>query len=47
LRIADRFVYRNIGSAALLERDQRKRSYLHPVAGLDAVAIGAGLFLNP
>jgi len=27
-----------------LERDQTKRSYLHPVAGSDAAKVGAGLF---
>ncbi|MCL6545934.1 MAG: hypothetical protein K6T61_11960 [Bryobacteraceae bacterium] len=30
-----------------IERDQTKRSYLHPVAGSEAAKIGAGLFLNP
>ena len=27
-----------------IEMDQRKRNYLHPVAGSDAARIGAGLF---
>ena len=31
----------------VLEHDQTKRSYLHPVAGSDAAAIVAGLFLKP
>jgi hypothetical protein len=31
----------------VLEHDQTKRNYLHPVTGSDASAIGAGLFLNP
>ena len=30
-----------------LEHDQTKRNYLHPVAGSEAVKIGAGLFLKP
>jgi len=30
-----------------LERDQSKRSYLHPVAGSEAARIGAGLFTRP
>ena len=30
-----------------LERDQSKRSYLHPVAGSEAARIGAGLFTKP
>jgi hypothetical protein len=29
-----------------IEMDQRKRNYLHPVAGSDAAKIGAGLFLK-
>lgn len=29
-----------------IEMDQRKRNYLHPVAGSDAARIGAGLFLK-
>jgi len=31
----------------VLERDQTKRNYLHPVAGSQAARIGAGLFLKP
>ena len=31
----------------VLERDQTKRGYLHPVAGSDAVKVGAGLFMRP
>ncbi len=31
----------------LLELDQTKRNYLHPVAGSEAARIGAGLFLKP
>jgi hypothetical protein len=31
----------------VLERDQTKRNYLHPVAGSQAAKIGAGLFLKP
>jgi hypothetical protein len=31
----------------VIERDQTKRNYLHPVAGSDAAKIGAGLFLRP
>jgi len=31
----------------VIERDQTKRNYLHPVAGSDAAKIGAGLFLKP
>jgi hypothetical protein len=31
----------------VLERDQTKRSYLHPVEGSDAARIGAGLFTRP
>lgn len=30
-----------------LERDQTKRSYLHPVSGSEAAKIGAGLFTKP
>jgi hypothetical protein len=29
-----------------LERDQTKRTYLHPVAGSDAAKVGAGLFMT-
>ena len=29
-----------------IEMDQRKRNYLHPVAGTDAARIGAGLFIK-
>ncbi len=31
----------------VIERDQTKRSYLHPVAGSEAAKIGAGLFMGP
>jgi hypothetical protein len=31
----------------VLERDQTKRGYLHPVAGSDAAKVGAGLFMRP
>jgi hypothetical protein len=31
----------------VLEHDQTKRNYLHPIAGSDAAKIGAGLFLKP
>ncbi len=31
----------------ILERDETKRNYLHPVAGSEAAKIGAGLFLKP
>jgi len=31
----------------ILEQDQTKRNYLHPVAGSEAAKIGAGLFLRP
>jgi hypothetical protein len=31
----------------VLEHDQTKRNYLHPVAGSEAAKIGAGLFLKP
>jgi hypothetical protein len=31
----------------VLERDQTKRNYLHPVAGSDAAKVGAGLFMKP
>lgn len=31
----------------VLERDQAKHGYLHPVAGSEAARIGAGLFLRP
>jgi len=31
----------------VLERDQTKRNYLHPVEGSEAAQIGAGLFLKP
>jgi len=34
-------------SPIVLERDQTKRDYLHPVVGSDAAAIGAGLFTKP
>jgi hypothetical protein len=30
-----------------IEMDQRKRNYLHPVAGTDAAKVGAGLFAKP
>jgi hypothetical protein len=30
----------------VIERDQTKRSYLHPVAGSEAAKVGAGLFLK-
>jgi len=30
-----------------IEMDQRKRNYLHPVAGSDAAKVGAGLFAKP
>ncbi len=30
-----------------LERDESKRTYLHPVAGSEAARIGAGLFTKP
>jgi hypothetical protein len=30
-----------------IEMDQRKRNYLHPVAGSDAARVGAGLFAKP
>lgn len=30
-----------------IEMDQRKRGYLHPVAGSDAARVGAGLFAQP
>jgi hypothetical protein len=33
--------------SVVLERDQTKRNYLHPVAGSEAAEIGAGLFLKP
>jgi len=29
-----------------IEMDQRKRNYLHPVAGSDAARTGAGLFIK-
>lgn len=29
-----------------IEMDQRKRNYLHPVAGSDAAKVGAGLFVK-
>ena len=29
-----------------IEMDQRKRNYLHPVAGSDAAKVGAGLFMK-
>ena len=29
-----------------IEMDQRKRNYLHPVAGTDAARVGAGLFMK-
>jgi hypothetical protein len=31
----------------VIERDQTKRNYLHPVAGSEAAKVGAGLFLKP
>ena len=31
----------------LIERDQSKRNYLHPIAGSDAAKVGAGLFAKP
>ena len=31
----------------VLERDQAKRNYLHPVSGSGAAKVGAGLFMNP
>jgi len=31
----------------VIERDQTKRNYLHPVAGSEAAKAGAGLFLKP
>jgi hypothetical protein len=31
----------------VLEHDQTKRNYLHPIAGSDAAEIGAGLFMKP
>lgn len=31
----------------VLERDQTRRGYLHPVAGSDAAKVGAGLFMRP
>ena len=31
----------------VLERDQTKRNYLHPVAGSEAAKVGAGLFMKP
>ena len=31
----------------VLERDQAKRNYLHPVSGSEAAKVGAGLFMNP
>ncbi len=33
--------------SVVLERDQTKRNYLHPVAGSEAAKISAGLFLKP
>jgi hypothetical protein len=30
----------------MIEFDQTKRGYLHPVAGSEAAAIGAGLFVK-
>jgi hypothetical protein len=33
--------------AVAVEMDETKRNYLHPVAGLAAAKIGAGLFLKP
>jgi hypothetical protein len=33
--------------AVPIEMDQRKRNYLHPVAGSDAAKVGAGLFAKP
>jgi hypothetical protein len=34
-------------ASVVLERDQTKRNYLHPVAGSEAAKIGAGLFMKP
>ena len=31
----------------VIEMDQAKRNYLHPVAGSDAAKVGAGLFAKP
>ena len=31
----------------VMELDQAKRNYLHPVAGSDAAKVGAGLFAKP
>ena len=36
-----------IDQPVVMEHDQTKRNYLHPVAGSEAANIGAGLFLNP
>jgi hypothetical protein len=33
--------------SVVLERDQTKRNYLHPIAGSEAAKIGAGFFLKP
>ena len=30
----------------VMELDQAKRNYLHPVAGTDAARVGAGLFMK-
>jgi hypothetical protein len=30
-----------------VEHDQAQRNYLHPIAGSEAVKIGAGLFVKP
>jgi len=35
------------GTPVVIERDQTKRNYLHPVAGSEAAKVGAGLFLKP
>lgn len=33
--------------SVVLERDQTKRNYLHPVAGSETVRVDAGLFMKP
>lgn len=38
---------RTVEQPVMVERDQTKRSWLHPVEGSEAARIGAGLFLNP
>jgi len=35
------------GEPVVIERDQTRRNYLHPVAGSEAAKVGAGLFLKP